>query len=363
MRWLERFKTWLDGRRAGAPPRTAARPAARAAAAHPEEHALVLQLALQGGGAHGAFTWGVLDRLLDEADFSCPRISGTSAGALNGAVLVSGYAAGGRAGAQRALAELWEAVSEIGALFAPLQAQRAFLAKGFGAGFDAFDAFMRLWSPAQLNPFDLNPLRDVLERQVNLDALRHCPDIRLHVCATNVTTGEPRVFSGEDLSIAALLASACLPFLFRAVEIDGVPYWDGGYAGNPVLAPLIDGASRDDGRDVLLIQINPQARVGAPTTASDIMHRVNEITFNASLLAELRAIELLGERIESARPAIRLHRIGMHDGATQAEPAGKASVNSSFFHSLRDQGRTAAAAWLAAHRLAVGRVGTMKQQA
>ena len=323
----------------------------------------MLQLALQGGGAHGAFTWGVLDRLLDEADFSCPRISGTSAGALNGAVLVSGYAAGGRAGAQRALTDFWEAVGEIGALFAPFQAQRALLANGFNAGADAFDAFMRLWSPAQLNPFDLNPLRDILERQVDLDALRHSPAMRLYVCATNVTTGEPRVFSGEDLSIAALLASACLPFLYRAVEIDGVPYWDGGYAGNPVLAPLIDGASRDNGRDVLLIQLNPQVRAGAPVTASDIMHRVNEITFNASLLAELRAIELPGERLEGAPPAIRLHRIAMHDGATNADPAGKASVDASVFRSLRDDGRNAAAAWLAAHRSTVGRVGTMTQRA
>ena len=355
MHWRARFKRWLDRwlartprdaefellgvktTRRRAPPKTGSR---------------LLRLALQGGGAHGAFTWGVLDRLLDEDDLAFPSISGASAGALNGAMLVCGFAAGGRVGAQQALARLWDGVAGIGALVAPLQTQQK-LATDFGmVPTEMMQAMMRMWSPAQLNPFNLNPLRTLLEGLIDVEALRDNGVMRLHVAATDVETGQPRIFTGSDLSIDALLASACLPFLNHAVTIDGVAYWDGGYSANPPLAPLLDDESADaDAREILLVQINPERRPGTPSSASDIMHRVNEITFNASLLAELRVIEAMqrqaahGEGMAVRGPP-RLHRIALHDEVAEAKAASAASLDGAFHRELRDHGRRAAERWL-----------------
>ena len=371
MHWRARFKRWLDRWLTRAPgddgPAFTEIPSAeRRAFRKPPTRSL--QLALQGGGAHGAFTWGVLDRLLDEDGLDFPSISGASAGALNGAMLVCGYAEGGRAGAQKALTRLWDGVAGIGALVAPLQTQQK-LAADFGLRpAEMMQAMMRLWSPAQLNPFNLNPLRTLLDGLVDVEALRHNPAMRLFVSATNVETGQPRIFSGDDLSIDALLASACLPFLNHAVTIDGVAYWDGGYSANPPLAPLIDFGFTDecadkvaderanngndaDAREILLVQINPERRSGTPSTASDIMHRVNEITFNASLLAELRVIEAMQKQAahgdnRAARNPLRLHRIALHDEVADARAASAASLDGAFHRELRDHGRRAAERWL-----------------
>ncbi len=323
-----------------------------------------LRLALQGGGAHGAFTWGVLDRLLDEDDLAFPAISGASAGALNGAMLVCGFADGGRAGAQKALAGLWDGVAGIGALFAPLQTQQK-LVTDFGlVHAEMMQAMMRMWSPAQLNPFNLNPLRKLLVGLIDVEALQARGAMRLHVAATNVETGQPRIFSGSDLSIDALLASACLPFLNHAVTIDDVAYWDGGYSANPPLAPLIEDESGDDSadgdaREILLVQINPERRPTTPLSASDIMHRVNEITFNASLLAELRVIEAMQKRAADGRRAearspLQLHRIALHDEVVDATAASAGSLDGTFHRQLRDHGRSAAERWLASVRQEAG---------
>ncbi|MGI9026649.1 MAG: patatin-like phospholipase family protein [Burkholderiaceae bacterium] len=329
-----------------------------------------LRLALQGGGAHGAFTWGVLDRLLDEDDLAFPAISGASAGALNGAMLVCGFADGERIGAQKALARLWDGVAGIGALFAPLQTQQK-LVTDFGlVHAEMMQAMMRMWSPAQLNPFNLNPLRKLLESLVDVDALRARDALRLHVAATNVETGQPRIFSGSDLSIDALLASACLPFLNHAVTIDDVAYWDGGYSANPPLAPLIEdeGADEDaDVREILLVQINPERRPATPLSATDIMHRVNEITFNASLLAELRVIEAMQRRAADGdgtgvRSPLHLHRIALHDEVVDATAASAGSLDGAFHRQLRDHGRSAAERWLASARQRVGARDNLAQR-
>ncbi len=379
MHWRARFKQWLDRwlartSRGSEPERSEVPeiPAARPPAPRKREvraEVRTLGLALQGGGAHGAFTWGVLDRLLDEDDLAFPAITGASAGALNGAMLVCGHADGGRAGAQQALARLWDGVAGIGALVAPLRTQQK-LVTDFGlVPAEMMQAMMRMWSPAQLNPFNLNPLRTLLEGLIDVEALRDSASMRLHVAATDVETGQPRIFSGGDLSIDALLASACLPFLNHAVTIDGVAYWDGGYSANPPLAPLIADTSVTDtdtdtetdtdagtvAGEILLVQINPVRRSGTPSSASDIMHRVNEITFNASLLAELRAIEAMQKHAEDCDAAdtaspLRLHRIALHDEVADATAASAASLDGTFHRELRDHGRRAAERWLAGQR-------------
>ncbi len=386
MHWRARFKRWLDqwldripvaspdgepdrdeperdeperGPAVRAKPRSSAvRSPAPTTRPHPGRGPALrpLRLALQGGGAHGAFTWGVLDRLLEEDDLAFPSISGASAGALNGAMLVCGFAAGGRVGAQDKLAQFWNGVAGIGALIAPVQAQQK-LAADFGmVHAEMMQAMMRMWSPAQLNPFNLNPLRPLLEGLIDVEALRESKSMRLHVSATNVETGQPRIFSGGDLSIDALLASACLPFLNHAVTIDDVAYWDGGYSANPPIAPLVeDDASDKDAREILLVQINPERRPGTPSSASEIMHRVNEITFNASLLTELRAIEAMQEAAKNGdgravRNSLRLHRIALHDEVVDAQAASAASVDRAFHRELRDHGRNAAERWLASSR-------------
>lgn len=314
-------------------------PPARRPAARPTR----LGLALQGGGAHGAFTWGVLDRLLDEPRLAFPIVTGASAGALNGALLVTGHAAGGRAGAQKALADFWEGLGRIGSLVAPFQSAQG-LASDFGFGSAGLmQALVRMWSPAQLNPFNLNPLRDLLEKSVDEDALRRYRAIRLVVAATNVETGAPHLFAGDGLTIDALMASACLPTLYQAVPIDGVAYWDGGYSANPPLTPLIAAAADDDGFEALLVQINPEHRTGTPTSAADILHRINEITFNAGLLAELRQFEAV--EAASGRRRLCLHRLALHE-EVEVPGASAASLDEGVHRTLRDAGRRAAERWL-----------------
>lgn len=313
-----------------------------------------LGLALQGGGAHGAFTWGVLDRLLDEPRLAFPVITGASAGALNGAMLVSGFARDGRAGAKQTLADFWVGVGRLGALVAPFQGSSMRLATDLGlTGVGMMQALMRLWSPAQLNPFNVNPLRDLIASLVDVDALQRHRAMRLFVAATNVETGAARIFEGGTLSIDVLMASACLPTLYDAVPIDGVPYWDGGYSANPPLAPLFESEAAP--HDALLVQINPEHRRGSPATARDIVHRVSEITFNASLLAELRLLDSLdieARRFASssdapgATPRLALHRLALHD-ELDATAASAASLDEHFHRELRDHGRRAADRWLA----------------
>lgn len=326
-----------------------------------------MNLALQGGGAHGAFTWGVLDRLLDEPNLSFEGVVATSAGAMNAAVLAYGLAEGGRNGAQKALAHFWRRVSHASA-FSPLQPSLLDRMTGsrsleHSPAFVVFDMVTRLMSPYQFNPLNFNPLRGVVEQSIDLDAIRmtNCP-IKINVCATNVRTGKVKVFTNDELSIDAIMASACLPFLFQAVEIEGEAYWDGGYMGNPAIFPLIYSCETPD---VLIVHINPIERAELPRTAMDILNRINEISFNSSLLREMRAIAFVTQLIDSeAGTSLNLKRIHIH-GISDDEAMKKLSVSSKLnadwgaLTDLRDRGRERAEEWLTANYDEIGKRSTV----
>lgn len=311
-----------------------------------------VDLALQGGGSHGAFTWGVLDRLLEEPRLKIDGISGTSAGAMNAAVLADGYAANGAEGAREALATFWRRISDA-ATFSPFQ--RGPVDKLLGKWtldnsplFISMDLLSRLFSPYDLNPGNANPLRDVLSELIDFERLKTSP-VRLFITATNVRTGRGRVFRNADISPDVLLASACLPTLFQAIEIDGECYWDGGYSGNPTMTPLIRELDSDD---TILVPINPVERPGTPSTARDILNRLNEVSFNAVLLKELRMIAMLRKVVDPghsegarwARMRIHMVRNGL---MSQLGYSSKLNAEWDFISMLRDEGRKAADAFLA----------------
>lgn len=312
---------------------------------------LKVDLALQGGGAHGAFTWGVLDRLLEEPWLHVDAISGTSAGAMNAAVMIDGFAGGGAAGAKAALAAFWRRVADAAA-WSPLRRSPVDVMLGkwsldTSPAFIALDIMSRLFSPYDLNPNGMNPLRDILTESVDFGRLARAP-IKLFVTATNVRTGRGRIFRNAGITPEVLLASACLPTLFQAVEIDGDPYWDGGYAGNPTITPLV---RESDACDVILVQINPRERAGTPRTAAEILNRLNEVSFNATLLKEIRMIALLRQVAdpgtgEGARWAnMRTHRI-MSDMMVDLGHSSKLNAEWPFLTMLRDEGRRAAEEFL-----------------
>ena len=325
-----------------------------------------IDLALQGGGSHGAFTWGALDRLLDDESLSFSAISGTSAGALNAAVLATGWQRGGRAGARAALKDFWRDVSLGGPSFSPFSLTQASAAtQNFNfdklPGYQWVSTFFRAFSPYEFNPLNLNPLRDVLRRHVDVAAL-HDSKIALFITATSVHSGQARVFTGKELSIDALLASACLPLIFQAVEIDGEPYWDGGYTGNPALFPLI---YQTDSLDLLLIKINPLKRVGTPTRSVEIIDRLSEITFNASLVGEMRAIAFVSRLVREGKldpghyKDLRLHMIGDDEGLAPYNANSKFNTDAAFLDELFQLGRKAADRWLDKHRDAIGVKSTL----
>jgi NTE family protein len=318
-----------------------------------------VDLGLQGGGSHGAFTWGVLDRLLEESWLTYDGISGTSAGAMNAAVMIDGYAAGGADGARLALERFWRAVSDA-ARFSPLQRGPLEILTGswsldYSPVYAALDLTARLVSPYDLGPLASNPLEKILLDCIDFDRLKRAA-IKLFVTATNVRTGRGRLFHNADATPDALLASACLPTLFQAVEIDGEPYWDGGYSGNPSLAPLIRECAS---RDTIIVQINPIERPGTPRTAREIHNRLNEIAFNSVLIKELRAAALLrkvadaGTGEGAALAQMRLHRIAS-DLIIDLSSSSKMLAEWDFLLMLRDAGRTAAGEFLDRHGADVG---------
>jgi NTE family protein len=328
-----------------------------------ERSPLLIDLALQGGGSHGSFTWGVLDRLLEERWLRIDAISGTSAGAMNAAVLADGWAAGGVQGARAALDAYWERVARA-AVFSPLQ--RSPLDRMLGRWtldtspvFIGLDLMARLYSPYDLNPGGHNPLEAILAESIDFARLARSP-IKLFVTATNVRTGRGRIFRNAEITPEVLLATACLPTMFQAVEIDGEAYWDGGYAGNPTITPLV---RESDSQDTILVQINPRERPGTPRTASEILNRLNEVSFNATLMKELRMIALLRQVAdpgsgEGARWAsMRTHRI-MTDMMTDLGYSSKLNAERAFLYMLRDEGRRAAGAFLDAHSEDLGRRST-----
>jgi NTE family protein len=319
-----------------------------------------INLALQGGGAHGAFTWGVLDSILEDGRLSIEGLSGTSAGALNAVMCVDGLARGGPREARKRLADFWRAVSMDGNL--PFT-QRRIVERLFtflpleGTPVGAwFDAMSRYFSPYDLNPLNINPLKAVIEGFVDFNAVRSAADVQLFVSATNVLTGRLRVFSREKLSADIVMASAALPLVFQAVTVDGAPYWDGGYMGNPVIFPFFRHTTTED---VLIVQINPIARREVPTSARDIMNRINEITFNSSLFAEYRAIEFVARLIDQGRlqrgvgpghyRRINAHRIVLGDGHKVYSADTKLSTDYDFFRMLHASGRRAARRFLDEH--------------
>ncbi len=332
-----------------------------------------INLALQGGGAHGAFTWGVLDHLLDDGRLEIEGITGASAGAVNAVLLADGLVRGGREEARKRLAEFWRAASLGGGL---PDVQRKAIDRLFSF-LPLEDSPMGIWlkavsqylSPYDFNPLNINPLKDLLERFVDFEAIRTRDSLQLFVTATNVHTGRLRIFSRDKISAEVVLASACLPLLFRAVEIDGVPYWDGGYLGNPSIFPLF---SKTQTEDVLLIQINPLARHITPTSSRDIMNRLNEITFNSPLMGELRAIEFVARLIDQGRLSrgigkgkyrrINMHRIALDSSAKSLKSGSKLNTDYDFFEMLRNNGRRAARRFLDAHFDDIGRRGTVDLQ-
>jgi NTE family protein len=317
--------------------------------AEPTRGTVLVDLAFQGGGAHGAFTWGVADRLLEEAWLEIEGISGTSAGAMNAAVLASGYAKGGRQGARDALAAFWRQVSDA-ARFSPFQRGPVDMMLGrwtldHSPAFLMMDFLARIVSPYDVPSFGGNPLAE----------------IKVFVTATNVRTGRGRIFRNNDLSAEALLASACLPQLFQAVEIDGEAYWDGGFAGNPTLFPLVNELTSDD---TILVPINPIIRPGTPRSARDILDRVNEISFNAVALKELKMLALLRRAVDpgsaegAAWARMRMHMV-TNDIVVELGYSSKLNAEWAFLQWLFEEGRKAAGAFLAEHGEAIGHRSTV----
>jgi NTE family protein len=326
-----------------------------------------INLALQGGGAHGAFTWGVLDRLLEEEKLGFDGISATSAGAMNAAVFAYGLSEGGRDGAKKALANFWRRVSHAAA-FGPLQPtalDRMFGNKSleYSPAFMIFDILSRVLSPYQLNPLNYNPLKDVLAESVDFEKLRMtCCPVKLFLSATNVRTGKVRVFGNDQISVDSVLASACLPFMFQAVEIDGDPYWDGGYMGNPCIYPLI---YECESTDVLIVHINPLERKHIPHTAAEILNRINEISFNSSLMREMRAISFVTKLIDSGElksdgmKRMLIHSISANEVMNELGHTSKLNADWEFLVNLRDTGRAHAEAWLKESFPRLGRESTV----
>ncbi len=326
-----------------------------------------INVALQGGGAHGAFAWGVLDRLLEQERLEIEGISATSAGAMNATVLTYGYATGGRLGARKALDGFWRRVAHIASL-SPFQA--TWLDRLIGnkslensPAFLWLEMMTRLVSPYQLNPANYNPLRDALVRSVDFDVMHKAPlPIKLYISATNVRSGKVKIFCGNDVTADAVMASGCLPFLFQAVEINGEHYWDGGYMGNPALYPLIYNCGSCD---VLIVHINPLRRDEVPMTAGEIMNRINEISFNSSLMREMRAISFVTNLIDEGKvqangmKRMLIHAISAEEVMGRLGVMSKLNADWEFLAELKEFGRAHAEAWLARNYDELGRRSTV----
>jgi NTE family protein len=318
-----------------------------------------INLALQGGGSHGAFTWGVLDRLLEEERLTFEGITATSSGAVNAVVLVDGLAADGRQGARAALRRYWQKLSEFAArsLFTPSAFDRA--SPDFGLehspGFLFVEPATYFASPYQMNPLNFNPLRDMLAELIDFERVRRQTAVKLFVCATNLQTSKIKVFNGEDLDVARLLASTCLPLMMQAIEVDGEYFWDGSYAGNPAIFPLVYNCQC---RDIVLVHITPSDRRGVPTTSPAIMNRMQEISFNTALIREMRTIAYLNRlvddgRVDGGKPVL-VHVIEGQDLIAPFSWTSRLNGDWKFLSHLHELGRARADEWLSAHFDAIG---------
>lgn len=325
-----------------------------------------VNLALQGGGAHGAFTWGVLDALLADDRLEIESLSGTSAGAMNAVVVADGLSRGGREAAREGLERFWRQVAEASRFMPFKRGPFGWLTGSWSLDGNPWfiwaDLMQRLYSPYEFNPSNRNPLRDIVADCVDFDRVRRCDRVQVFVTATNVSTGHPRVFRHDELTADHVMASACLPHLYQAVEIDGEAYWDGGYMGNPALWPFI---YRGGSRDIVLVQINPLRRQAVPRTAREIINRMNEITFNASLYREMRAIAFVGRLLDQGKldpqdyKRMLVHRISGEPEMDALSASSKLNAEWDFLCWLRDLGREKARGWLDANAHAVGRESTV----
>jgi NTE family protein len=311
-----------------------------------------INLALQGGGAHGAFTWGVLHKLMSDRRIRIDGLSGTSAGAMNAVVMADGFIKGRRDGAIAAVGEFWRRISVAGFSHRMMN----LWTRGtpgwnidHSPPFAFFDLVTRLFSPYELNPFDINPLRDIIADMVDFETLRAHDEIKLFVTATNVKTCKPKVFRTPELTARMLMASACVPLLFKAVEVDGEHYWDGGYMGNPSIYPLIHESKTPD---VVIVQINPLKRQDVPTKARDILNRITELSFNSSLVREMRGVATITSLIDSGRLAadqygrVHFHMIDAHEELPSLGVSSKFTTDFGFLEYLHDLGFSSAESWL-----------------
>lgn len=317
----------------------------------------LITLALQGGGSHGAFTWGVLDRLLEDERIEIEGISGASAGAMNAIALAHGLTVGGRDGARTALKDFWTSVAShapFSAVPDSLAAPASIAAQSdLPAGLKSILSLVRFFSPYQLNPFDINPLRDILHRQIDFERVRaECP-LRLFIAATQVSTGTLKLFRTKQLTLDVLLASACLPLLHRAVEIDGEAYWDGGLTANPPLFPLVHKCTA---RDIMVVLLHPHPHSKTPKSADDIWHRLTEMGFSSTFFTELQGLMLAQREARSGwfsfgRLERRLRQLNMHviesqELMSQLSRHSKLNTQPAFINALHEEGRLRAEAWL-----------------
>ena len=333
-----------------------------------------VNLALQGGGSHGAFTWGVLDALLQDERIQIDGISGASAGAVNAVALAHGFAATAQEGsktpapreaARASLRRIWQGIAAMGSLGAMAGSISKMMlgnwsSEKVGANFNAMSQWM---SPYQSNPLDINPLRKLLQAEIDFTALARLQAPKVFVSATHVTTGQAEIFSGKRLTLQAVMASSCLPTFFQTVEIGGQPYWDGGFSSNPALLPLINDCSS---RDIIVVQINPLRRASTPQTPHDIMDRVNELTFNASLLSQMRAIDFINRLLADGRlqegaqyKSLLLHRIDGGEALENLPASSKMSTDTALLEKLFEMGQDAAKRWLGRHFEALGQQSTV----
>ena len=311
-------------------------------------------MALQGGGAHGAFTWGVLDRLLEEESLVADAMCGTSAGAVNAVVCAYGLHVGGASKAKELLDLLWKKISLSGSFLFKPSVWDKYMGGGDiynSPGYIWFNTMSQFMSPYNFNPFNYNPLRDILNELIDFKDLQHYSNKKIFVCATNVKTNRAKIFTNKELTVDAVLASTCLPFLFQAVNIDGEYYWDGGYMGNPPMFPLITNTHI---RDIVLVKINSINIKSVPTNARDIADRVNEISFNSSLINEMKMIHYRNQllrngilqRDDAINREIYIHTISGYDALGQLNYSSKMNTSWEFLISLKNKGRQVAENWL-----------------
>jgi len=329
-----------------------------------------VSLALQGGGTHGAFAWGVIDYILEQESINIDAISGTSTGAVNALALTSGYAGGGREGARKQLQAFWKKAS-VAASLSPLQPTIVDRMMGnsklmFSPSFVALDFITSIFSPYQFNLFDINPLKDIIDETVDFKAVRNSTTPKVFLSATNVKTGKSKVFQNGELSLDAALATTCLPFMFKTANVDGVGYWEGGFTGNPSLQPLVNEC---DTTDIIIIQTIPAFDADIPNKATDILDRAIDISFNSSLQLEIQGIELINSLLDKGQlqakefRKVNLHIIEASDIISTLGRASKLNADYAFVEYLRDLGRQVAEEWFSKNYENIGKKTTIKTQA